>query len=294
MNEKQFNGSAFCDGLCSNISHTAFHSSFHPLAFGAVSDANHMATWKYVQSRVNPPFRRAAENPTAAAAAPDDNTVGEGGDAGAGAAHPRQTPWPPPEPNSGVGLPCGVHPAQFAVKALYANTLDRGAAGLATLTSDAQNGWVNMLKQGATMTMEMWTADEKPNLTWSHPWASSLAYLVAWYLFGMQPTSPGMKTMRIMPAVGTLAHGRYVLPTVRGRVTASFTQTVGRFTLGVSLPPTIAADDRLPLPIDIEAEGVVTALVAVNGQPPQRYVVEAGYVSVGTVSGGVHSFAISL
>ena len=191
-------------------------------------------------------------------------------------------------------MPCGVHPSQFAVIALYANTVDRGAAALATLISDAKNSWVNMLKQGATMTMEMWTADEKPNLTWSHPWASSPAYIVAWYLFGMQATSPGMKTMRIVPAVGTLEHGRYVLPTVRGRVTTSFTQTAGRFTLEISLPPTIAAEVRVPLPIDIKAEDVVTASVTANGQPAQRYAVEAGYVSVGTVSGGVHRFVVSL
>lgn len=66
-------------------------------------------------------------------------------------------------------LPCALDPAQFAIEALYSNKKDRGASALAVLTSSATNSWVSMLKQGATMTMEMWNADEKPNLTWSHP-----------------------------------------------------------------------------------------------------------------------------
>jgi hypothetical protein len=62
-------------------------------------------------------------------------------------------------------MPCGVHPSQFAVEALFAKSSDLGMSALAVLTSTAKNSWVNMLKQGATMTMEMWTPDEKPNLT---------------------------------------------------------------------------------------------------------------------------------
>jgi hypothetical protein len=181
MNAKQWNGTAFCDGLCSDTPHTAFHSTMYALAFNAVDDDHAEAAWEYTRSRINPPFYTSSTPPSASSSAVVDASFTQRVPA---------PPWPPPGPSSGLGLPCGVHPSQFAVEALYTKTSDLGASALAVLTSSATNSWVNMLKQGATMTMEMWTPEEKPNLTWSHPWASSPAFLIAWYLFGIRPTSP--------------------------------------------------------------------------------------------------------
>ena len=151
MNAKQWNGSAFCDGQCAEVNHTAFHSSMYALAFGAVSDEHADAAWAYVRHRIDPPFSTPARQAVAPPPAP-------------GAPRPRVA-WPPPGPSSGLGLPCGVHPSQFAVAALYKKASDLGNSAFAVLTSTAKNSWLNMLKQGATMTMEMWTPDEKPNLT---------------------------------------------------------------------------------------------------------------------------------
>eukprot|EP01047_Picozoa_sp_COSAG01_P029215 COSAG01_NODE_1996_length_8691_cov_10.109055_6_plen_86_part_00 len=58
---------------------------------------------------------------------------------------------------------------------------------------------------------EAWTPDEKPNLTWSHVWSASPGFIIPWYLFGIQPTTPGWKTLTIKPAPGNLTHGRYTL-----------------------------------------------------------------------------------
>jgi hypothetical protein len=44
-------GTAVCDGLCSDVPHTAVHSSFYALAFGLVDDANLPAVWGYVRDR---------------------------------------------------------------------------------------------------------------------------------------------------------------------------------------------------------------------------------------------------
>ncbi len=38
------------------------------------------------------------------------------------------------------------------------------------LTSSEENSWLAMIKNGATMTTEMWNYEEKPNMSWSHPW----------------------------------------------------------------------------------------------------------------------------
>lgn len=51
FNQYFFNGTAICDGLCSDVPHTSVHSSFYALAFGLVDDTNAAAVWNYVQYR---------------------------------------------------------------------------------------------------------------------------------------------------------------------------------------------------------------------------------------------------
>lgn len=48
-----------------------------------------------------------------------------------------------------------------------------------------------MIRQGATTTMEAWTEDEKPNLTYSHAWGATPADVIPRYLVGALPTTPG-------------------------------------------------------------------------------------------------------
>jgi alpha-L-rhamnosidase len=240
VNKLQWNGSAFCDGICKETSHTAFHSSVYALALGAAADENRLTTWTYIRGRINPPFSEAKEIP------PESPPPAASADVHA------PTTWPPPEPSSGVGLPCGTWPAQYALMALYDNAADRGLSALRVLTSSALNSWVSMLKQGATMTMEMWNPQEKPNLTWSHGWSASPAYIIAWYLFGIRPTLPGFAALSVRPQPGDLEQGRFTMPSLRGPVSVSFAQTTGgtTFALNMSLPATVVASVGIPLPVD--------------------------------------------
>jgi hypothetical protein len=41
-----------------------------------------------------------------------------------------------------------VHPAQFALIALYQNIADKGKAALKVMTTDAKHSWMAMLKKG--------------------------------------------------------------------------------------------------------------------------------------------------
>ena len=269
MNKLQWRGSsltpAFCDGLCSNAStrHAAFHSTVHPLAFGAV-DADHvLAAWQYVQQTIDP--------------------IG--------------------------GMPCGPYPAQFAVRALYENERDGGAAALALLTNgtSGSNSWAAMLQRGATMTMEMWSEDmwngvgqprrKTPNFDWSHPWAASPAYLIPWFLFGVRPTSPGFATVSIRPQPGGLANGNLTMPTVRGPIQVGFAQESAKrrtFALSIALPAGCLASVGIPLFIpqgspvptskNIVADGAtVVAAISPGG----------GFAVIENVGpGGKHSFIL--
>ncbi len=51
FNAAFFNGTAICDGLCTDTPHTSVHSSFYALAFGLVSDENIPAVAAYVRYR---------------------------------------------------------------------------------------------------------------------------------------------------------------------------------------------------------------------------------------------------
>ena len=111
MNARQFNGTAFCDGLCSDpqAKHTGFHANIYALAFGAVADENIESAFNYVKARINHPFPPPPPPPPVAAT-----------DAAASASS--SDSWPPPAPMG--GMPCGVYPSQFAVQALYADIDD--------------------------------------------------------------------------------------------------------------------------------------------------------------------------
>merc|ERR1712070_68879 len=163
-------------------------------------------------------------------------------------------------------MPCGTYVSQFVLQALYeGKPRDHGQAALRLLTSDSKNSWQNMLKQGATTTMEMWTPDEKPNLTWSHPWAASPGFIIAWYLFGIRVLAPGWAKLAIKPAPGSLTHGEYTLPTVRGSVHVNFrSEDDGTLQLTVSLP--LGTEARVSLPKRGRAALCQCCSVMMNGQ----------------------------
>ena len=120
------------------------------LALGAVPQDKVVATHEFINAKILP---KSTEQTTRSHAA-----------------------WPPPPPaGEHDGMPCGVYVSQFTLQALYKNAADHGQAALQLLTSTAKNSWLNMIKQGATASMEAWTPDEKPNLTWRYTLAHSLS-----------------------------------------------------------------------------------------------------------------------
>lgn len=270
INKLMFNGTAFCDGICSETPHTAFHSSVYMLAFGAVLEENIASTWNYVRSRIEPPF---ANN---------------------GAVLQTDKAWPPPPPiGEHDGMPCSSYVSQFVLQALYeGQPQDHGEAALSVLTSDSKNSWLNMIKQGATTTMEMWTTDEKPNLTWSHPWSASPGFIIAWYLFGIRALAPGWAKLAIKPAPGSLTHGEYSLPTVRGPIQASFKSEdngCGSLRLSITLP--LGTEARVSLPWRAAATQSQDCVMMVDGKVV-KHVVEDAHMSIESVGPGKHTFSL--
>lgn len=73
---------------------------------------------------------------------------------------------------------------------LYAIDSDHGTTALEMMTQCDDNSWCHMLRVNATATMEAWTRDEKPNLSWSHPWATAPITAIVRGLLGLVPALP--------------------------------------------------------------------------------------------------------
>jgi hypothetical protein len=133
-------------GLASHLTYSDLvRLSADMLALGAVPQDKVSATHEYIQAKILPKSTRRTEQTESPVA------------------------WPPPPPaGEHDGMPCGVYVSQFTLQALYRKAGDHGQAALELLTSNAKNSWLNMIKQGATASMEAWTIDEKPNLTWRY------------------------------------------------------------------------------------------------------------------------------
>eukprot|EP00750_Incisomonas_marina_P028341 INCI666.2.p1 GENE.INCI666.2~~INCI666.2.p1 ORF type:complete len:697 (-),score=109.35 INCI666.2:60-2150(-) len=148
------------------------------------------------------------------------------------------------------GMACSVYTAFPFLMGLYNLEDDVGQLALALMTTcEGNNTWCGMLKQGATCTMEAWNTVEKPNLSWSHPWASAPATAITRGFFGITATSPGFETMHIQPQVGAESvTANLRLPTIRGFVEAALTFDAAQkaFELSLLLPANTVSTVCLP------------------------------------------------
>lgn len=124
----------------------------------------------------------------------------------------------------GRGMACSVYAASVYLAGLYAAGFGADATALIA-ARDGLRTWVNMMEKGAGATMEAWDVENKPNTTYSHPWAASPAFLLPEGLLGIRPTSPGYATFEVRPQLGASGERGAVdsaaatVPTVRGPIT---------------------------------------------------------------------------
>ena len=109
--------------------------------------------------------------------------------------------------------------------------------------------------------MEAWTTDEKPNLSWSHPWATAPASAVVWGLVGMVAIQPGWRAFEVRPRAGDLSWATIRVPSRNGPIDASFNQTATHFSLTVHVPAGTEATACVP------RLGIANTEVRINGAP---------------------------
>ena len=66
--------------------------------------------------------------------------------------------------------------------------------------------------------MEGWDVSIKPNTTYSHPWATSPAYLLQQGLLGVTPLEPGYTVFQVRPQMGKIREASGTIPTPHGAI----------------------------------------------------------------------------
>lgn len=183
----------------------------------------------------------------------------------------------------GRGMVCSVYCAAFLIQAAYLGDRPDVASGL--LSSTSANSWMNMIAQGAGATMEAWTTTEKPNLTYSHPWAASPAFNIPQGMFGINPTTPGYDTFDIKPQPGTIGWAHITSPSVKGTIGAAFDTVSSHTDVGAYVPANSVA--RVFVPDDV-ADG--PAAIYQDGSLITGHVTN-GYFEAGDVPPGCHVFS---
>lgn len=114
------------------------------------------------------------------------------------------------------GMACSVYFAQYLLEGLFrAGEVD---AALALMTASGDRGWLGMMDQGATTTMEAWAVKYKKNLDLCHAWGTPPLNVISRFVLGVTPMEPGFEKIRIRPQVGSLKRVEGKVPTAKGPV----------------------------------------------------------------------------
>ena len=143
-----------------------------------------------------------------------------------------------------------VYGAYFLMEALYGAGFGNYATALLADdgTTEGVHSWAaSLAAKDITLAPEAWYVEEKSNMTFSHPWGSAPASLIARCMFGIRPTSPGFRTFAIRPLIGDLSYASIRVPTVKGTVRVSLGQNSEAYEAEVTIPANTVADIYLPV-----------------------------------------------
>ena len=166
------------------------------------------------------------------------------------------------------GMKCSCMAAYWLLEGLYrigTHTTEAADLALDILTSTDTNSWLNMIKQGATATMEAWTTGEKGNASWSHPWCSGPNSIIIRLLLGVKPLLPGWTKMSFMPQPSSLEWINATVATGKGSIPVSFKQTATAVTATIGVPEGVSAKACLPAAHSLSEELAAATTLKIDG-----------------------------
>ncbi len=170
------------------------------------------------------------------------------------------------------GLKPSVYGMYFLLRGLY----NAGAGDLANSIMLQENpsvvrSWAHMLDvQQATITTEAWNPNNKPNMTYSHPWGGTPGTLITQGIFGIRPLEPNFNLFQIkFQPDGKLHTGSIKSPSQKGPILASFIANPV-FKANVTIPANTRAIVSIPAGnLSQELENGSLVNIKVNGENMQ-------------------------
>lgn len=104
------------------------------------------------------------------------------------------------------GMICSLYTAFFYLDTLF--KYGRGEKAYSYLTNKGPYSWMNMLRQGATITTEIWPTLPNYHMSFAHPWGTTPAIMIVRHVFGLKPIKPGYSAYEIKPATCGLRLGK--------------------------------------------------------------------------------------
>ena len=95
------------------------------------------------------------------------------------------------------GMACSAYFAQYLLEGLF--NAGEAQYALDLMTRDDDRSWLGMMRQGATMCMEAWNQEVKPNQDWNHAWSTAPLNIISRFVLGVTPLEPGATKVRIAP-----------------------------------------------------------------------------------------------
>ena len=159
----------------------------------------------------------------------------------------------------------------FALWALF--EMGRSTAALNTI----RRQYGESLARGATSFWEEWNGSKSH----SHGWGAGPIALLARYIAGIQPTSPGFATCDILPDPADLKHACVSVPTPRGMIEVAWQREATGLVMEVSVPDGVAVRAGLPSS---------TRQIDLNGKkiPAQRLTTRRGTFAAIPLTEGRH------
>ena len=118
--------------------------------------------------------------------------------------------------------------------------------GLRLMCDRSSNrSWSNMLRLGATVTMEAWDHYIHQGMDLVHPFAASPAHLIPREMFGIKPILPTMKRFSLVPRTAFLKEAELQHPTVYGPIRVSVSKKGNMAQMRVSIPKGTEAEADL-------------------------------------------------
>lgn len=142
------------------------------------------------------------------------------------------------------GMACSVYEAQFLMEAFFNYGCDNYALELLLKTDD--RGWVNMIRNGVTISTGAWDDKYKTNQDWNHVCGVTTANIIPRYIVGVRPLKPGCETVIINPQCASLSWFDASVPTIRGMVKVSVKNDNEKYILDAMIPANMKAEIVLP------------------------------------------------